>query len=114
VASARGLPAVGTLTTRPCHRSPVLSVAVSSVVRLAKHPGVRSAAYHHGLATPALSRFMYGACFRQHVHDMGIEEVFIVPRSPWQNPSVERLIGVSAARAWTTSWSCMSDICGGC
>jgi transposase InsO family protein len=24
---------------------------------------------------------------------MGIEEIVIAPRSPWQNPSVERLIG---------------------
>jgi putative transposase len=35
----------------------------------------------------------YGACFRQRVRNMGIEEVVIAPRSPWQNPSVERLIG---------------------
>jgi putative transposase len=36
---------------------------------------------------------IYGATFRQRVHDMGIEEVLIALRSPWQNPSVERLIG---------------------
>jgi putative transposase len=36
---------------------------------------------------------IYGALFRQRVHHMGIEEVLIAPRSPWQNPYVERLIG---------------------
>jgi putative transposase len=36
---------------------------------------------------------MYGASFRQRVWNMGIEEVVIAPRSPWQNPYVERLIG---------------------
>jgi transposase InsO family protein len=36
---------------------------------------------------------IYGAYFRQRVHVMGIEEVLIAPRSPWQNPYVERLIG---------------------
>jgi putative transposase len=36
---------------------------------------------------------IYGAYFQQRVHDMGIEEVLIAPRSPWQNPYVERLIG---------------------
>jgi putative transposase len=36
---------------------------------------------------------VYGASFRQRVRNMGIEEVVIAPRSPWQNPSVERLIG---------------------
>jgi transposase InsO family protein len=34
-----------------------------------------------------------GATFRPRVRHMGIEEVVIAPRSPWQNPSVERLIG---------------------
>ena len=34
-----------------------------------------------------------GASFRQRVRNMGIEEVLIAPRSPWQNPYVERLIG---------------------
>ena len=36
---------------------------------------------------------IYGAHFRQRVRNMGIEEVLIAPRSPWQNPYVERLIG---------------------
>jgi putative transposase len=36
---------------------------------------------------------IYGASIRQRVRNMGIEEVLIAPRSPWQNPYVERLIG---------------------
>jgi putative transposase len=36
---------------------------------------------------------IYGASFRQRVRHMGIEEVLIARRSPWQNPYVERLIG---------------------
>jgi transposase InsO family protein len=36
---------------------------------------------------------IYGAHFRRRVKNMGIEEVMIAPRSPWQNPYVERLIG---------------------
>jgi putative transposase len=36
---------------------------------------------------------IYGAVFRQRVRNMGSEEVVIAPRSPWQNPYVERLIG---------------------
>jgi transposase InsO family protein len=36
---------------------------------------------------------IYGAAFRQRVRSMGSEEVVIAPRSPWQNPYVERLIG---------------------
>ena len=31
--------------------------------------------------------------FRQHVRNMGIEEVITAPRSPWQNPYAERVIG---------------------
>jgi transposase InsO family protein len=33
------------------------------------------------------------ATFRQQMRHMGIREVLITPRRPWQNPSVERLIG---------------------
>jgi transposase InsO family protein len=36
---------------------------------------------------------IYGTVFRQWVHNMSINEVMIAPRSPWQNPYVERLIG---------------------
>lgn len=35
----------------------------------------------------------YGSEFRGRVGAMGIEEVITAPRSPWQNPYVERLIG---------------------
>ena len=35
----------------------------------------------------------YGSAFRDRVKAMGIEEVLTAPRSPWQNPFVERLIG---------------------
>ena len=36
---------------------------------------------------------IYGDYFRDRVGHMGIDEVTITPRSPWQNPYVERLIG---------------------
>ena len=35
----------------------------------------------------------YGPAFRYRVGAMGITEVITAPRSPWQNPYVERLIG---------------------
>jgi len=36
---------------------------------------------------------VYGQAFRRRVRSMGIEEVITAPRSPWQNPHAERLIG---------------------
>ncbi len=36
---------------------------------------------------------VYGNDFRNRVDNMGIEEVLTAPRSPWQNPYCERLIG---------------------
>jgi putative transposase len=36
---------------------------------------------------------VYGVAFSRRVQTMGIHEVKIAPRSPWQNPYVERLIG---------------------
>src|SRR5579862_7671827 len=36
---------------------------------------------------------VYGGYFRQRVASLGIEEVLSAPRSPWQSPYVERLIG---------------------
>jgi hypothetical protein len=35
---------------------------------------------------------IYGEPFQQHVGNLGIEEVKITPRSPWQNPYCERVI----------------------
>ena len=36
---------------------------------------------------------IYGETFRRRVRSLGIEEVVTAPRSPWQNPYAERLIG---------------------
>jgi len=36
---------------------------------------------------------IYGSVFAQRVAGMGIEQKLIAPRSPWQNPCVERLVG---------------------
>jgi hypothetical protein len=36
---------------------------------------------------------IYGDVFRQRVRGMAIREVLTAPRSPWQSPCVERLIG---------------------
>ena len=36
---------------------------------------------------------VYGESFRKRVLEMGIHEVLSAPRSPWQNPYVERLMG---------------------
>ena len=36
---------------------------------------------------------IYGKYFQKRVKHMGIDEVLIAPRSPWQNPYVERVIG---------------------
>jgi transposase InsO family protein len=35
---------------------------------------------------------LYGARFRRRVTSLGIKEVLTAPRSPWQNPYVERII----------------------
>ncbi len=36
---------------------------------------------------------IYGVDFRERIMHLGVEEVVTAPRSPWQNPYVERLIG---------------------
>ncbi len=36
---------------------------------------------------------IFGSDFQQRVMNMGIEEVVTAPRSPWQNPYAERIIG---------------------
>ncbi len=36
---------------------------------------------------------IYGADFGRRVEGLGLEQKLITPRSPWQNPMVERVIG---------------------
>ena len=36
---------------------------------------------------------VYGSFFRHRMRNLGIKEVVIARRSPWQNPYVERVIG---------------------
>ena len=36
---------------------------------------------------------IYGEYFQRRIKNMGIEEIKIAPRSPWQNPYCERVIG---------------------
>ena len=36
---------------------------------------------------------VYGSAFQRRVQSMGIVQVVSAPRSPWQNPFAERLIG---------------------
>ena len=36
---------------------------------------------------------IYGRDFADITRDMGMEEVLTAPRSPWQNPFLERLVG---------------------
>jgi putative transposase len=36
---------------------------------------------------------IYSGRVRGRIHNMGIEEVITAPRSPWQNPYVERIVG---------------------
>jgi transposase InsO family protein len=36
---------------------------------------------------------IYGEEFRERVKAIGIDEILTAPRSPWQNPFAERMIG---------------------
>ncbi|MBZ5566017.1 MAG: integrase core domain-containing protein [Acidobacteriia bacterium] len=46
---------------------------------------------------------IYGDSFRQKVRGMAIREVLTAPRSPWQSPYVERLIG-------SIRWECLDHL----
>jgi transposase InsO family protein len=67
-----------------------------------EHPTAQWAAHQLSEAFPweAAPRYLirdrdrvYGPPFRTRVERMGIEEVLTAPRSPWQNPFAERVIG---------------------
>jgi putative transposase len=53
---------------------------------------------------------VYGVSFRQRVRHMGIKEIVIAPRSPWQNPYVERLIGSIRRECLDHIGCCTNDI----
>ena len=36
---------------------------------------------------------VYGACFQRRAANLGIDQILTAPRSPWQTPYAERLIG---------------------
>src|SRR2546425_3521279 len=48
---------------------------------------------------------IYGADFQRRVERMGIRQVVIAPRAPWQNPFAERVIAANAS----TSSSCSTN-----
>jgi len=67
-----------------------------------EHPTAQWTAHQISEAFPweAVPRYLlrdrdraYGLAFQTRVEGMGIEQVLTAPRSPWQNPFVERVIG---------------------
>ena len=46
---------------------------------------------------------MYGHVFRRRVTGLGMAQVLTTPRSPWQNPHAERLIG-------SIRWDCLDQV----
>ena len=67
---------------------------------LPAHPTAEWTAQQVIEAFPEAPRFLirdrdsiYGEFFRRRVQHMGVEDVVIAYRSPWQSPYVERLIG---------------------
>jgi len=45
---------------------------------------------------------IFGGQFRQRVKAIGLAEVLATPRSPWQNPFAERVIGTIRRELLTT------------
>jgi len=71
-------------------------------VNVTEHPTAQLTAQQLSEALPseAPPRFLirdrdrvYGPAFKMRVECIGIEEVLTAPRSPWQNPYAERVIG---------------------
>jgi transposase InsO family protein len=69
---------------------------------ITEHPTARWTAQQVSEAFPweSVPRYLvrdrdrvYGLAFKKRVTCMGIEEVLTAPRSPWQNPFAERMIG---------------------
>ncbi len=95
---------VPTVTFRVLFVFIVLAHARRRIVHfnVTEHPTAQWTSHQISEAFPweAAPRFLirdrdrvYGPPFRTRVEGMGIEEVLTAPRSPWQNPFVERVIG---------------------
>ena len=95
---------VPTATFRVLYVFVVLQHARRHIVHfnVTKHPTAQWSAQQIVEAFPFESapRYMirdrdsiYGAVFTRRVASVGVEEVIAAPRSPWQNPYVERVIG---------------------
>jgi transposase InsO family protein len=95
---------VPTVTFRVLFVFIVLAHARRRIVHfnVTEHPTAQWTAHQISEAFPweAAPRFLirdrdrvYGPPFGKRVEGMGIEEVLTAPRSPWQNPFVERVIG---------------------
>jgi len=95
---------VTTATFRLLYALIVLSVDRRRVVHFAVTPNPTqdwlSGQMTEALPWDAAPRYLlrdrdksYGSAFRHRVRAMGITEVITAPRSPWQNPYAERLIG---------------------
>jgi len=56
---------------------------------------------------------IYGEKFQSRVDGMGIEQVLTAPRSPWQNPYAERIVGMSVENVLITSLSSARSTCTG-
>src|SRR5437867_10072512 len=54
---------------------------------------------------------IYGGAFQKRVHAMGIEQVLSAPRSPWQNPFVERHLATRLPRSCHHSERVPSEAC---
>jgi putative transposase len=70
-----------------------------SVVHLADRAGPQGKVYTENIVADALRHLAerwgesYGEQFQERLQAIGIKEVRTTPRSPWQNPFCERLIG---------------------
>ena len=79
--------------------SAVLGRFVWGLAQLARPAALRSGRHRRSLAADAPKYLIrdrdriYGSEVRLRIASLGIEEILTAPRSPWQNPYVERVIG---------------------
>ena len=103
--AARDFFVVPTVTFRLLYRFVILAHGRRRIIHfnVSAHPTAEWTAQQVVEAFPADGsepRFLlpdrdsiYGGYFQQRVSNIGIRQILISPRSPWQNPYVERVIG---------------------